>query len=256
MMPFLRPVVITDEETVGTVRQHGYDSTISDPVAARARVAAASTLLESARRFQHAQSRRGCTGARDLAKHHGTVRGLVTLLHDNGELQVEARMASTCPRTRMLPPRRRHHRQSGESSWPIVVPRVSRAGFQPRGQAPGAAERRAGFICVLILLNRRGGRARRRSSVQSDRDYERYVKFLGIAASTSQVVKIQRLVEEDKKRLVDENTHLRQSWASATIFRSSSVAAVPSVRFYEQMAQVAATNTTVLIRASRGRARS
>ena len=47
-----------------------------------------------------------------LAKHHGTVRSMVTLLHDNGELHVEASdgldaVVACDP----LPARRGHHRQ-------------------------------------------------------------------------------------------------------------------------------------------------
>ena len=63
-----------------------------------------------------------------------------------------------------------------------------------------------------ILLNRRAvGALGVDLKFNPDRDYDRYVKFLGIVASSiAQAVKIQRLVEEDKKRLVDENTHLRQ----------------------------------------------
>ena len=58
-------------------------------------------------------------------------------------------------------------------------------------------------ICVPILLNRRAvGAIGVDLRFDAERDYERYVKFLGIVASSiAQAVKVQRLVEEDKKRL-------------------------------------------------------
>ena len=86
-----------------------------------------------------------------------------------------------------------------------------------------------------------------------DRDYERYVKFLGIVASSiAQALKVQRLVEEDKKRLVDENTHLRQELKERYDFSSIIGTSGPVRQMYEQMAQVAGTNTTVLIRGESG----
>ena len=67
----------------------------------------------------------------------------------------------------------------------------------------------------------------------------------------AQAIKVQRLVEEDKRRLVDENAHLRQSCANATISPIWS-AARPMREIYEQVTQVAGTNATVLIRGESG----
>ena len=110
------------------------------------------------------------------------------------------------------------------------------------------------FICVPILLNRRAvGAIGVDLKFNADRDYERYVKFLGIVASSiAAAVKIQRLVEEDKKRLVDENTHLRQELKERYDFSSIIGSSGPVRQMYEQMSQVAATNTTVMIRGESG----
>ena len=44
-----------------------------------------------------------------------------------------------------------------------------------------------------------------------DRDFESSVKFFGIVASMiAQAVQVQRQVEDERRRLLDENTHLRQ----------------------------------------------
>jgi len=68
----------------------------------------------------------------------------------------------------------------------------------------------------------------------------------------AQAVKIQRLIEEDKKRLVDENTHLRQELRDRYDFSNIIGTSGPVRQMYEQVAQVAATNTTVLIRGESG----
>src|SRR5213075_2594574 len=110
------------------------------------------------------------------------------------------------------------------------------------------------FICVPIVLNRRAvGALGVDMKFNADRDYERHTKFFGIVASIiAQAVKIQRLSEEDKKRLVDENTHLRQELRERYDFSSIIGSSGPVRQMYEQMAQVAATNTTVLIRGESG----
>jgi Nif-specific regulatory protein len=107
---------------------------------------------------------------------------------------------------------------------------------------------------VPILINRRAvGALGVDLRFNPDRDYDRYVKFLGVAASSiAQALKIQRLIEEDKKRLVDENTHLRQELKERYDFSTIIGTSGPVRQMYEQMAQVASTNTTVLIRGESG----
>ena len=88
---------------------------------------------------------------------------------------------------------------------------------------------------------------------KAERDYDSSVKFLGVVGSMiAQAVKIQRLIEEDKKRLVDENTHLRQELRDRYDFSNIIGTSGPVRQMYEQVAQVAATNTTVLIRGESG----
>ena len=68
----------------------------------------------------------------------------------------------------------------------------------------------------------------------------------------AQAVKIQRLIEEDKRRLVDENEHLRQELREKYDFSNIIGTSGPVRQVYEQVAQVATTNTTVLIRGESG----
>src|SRR5258708_28831766 len=69
---------------------------------------------------------------------------------------------------------------------------------------------------------------------------------------SGQAGKIQRLIEEDKRRLVDENEHLRQELRDKYDFSNIIGTSGPVRQVYEQVAQVAATNTTVLIRGESG----
>ena len=86
-----------------------------------------------------------------------------------------------------------------------------------------------------------------------DRDYDRTGKFLGVVASMiAQAIKIQRLIEEDRRRLEDENTHLRQELRERYDFSNIIGTSGPVRQMYEQVAQVAGTNTTVLIRGESG----
>jgi Nif-specific regulatory protein len=233
---------------------------VDDPAAVQARESRRlSTLLE----VSHALS--GTLNLRSalhrvleiLARHHGTVRSLIVFQHDNRELHVEAADGLDAPSHAV-----RYRLGEGivgkvvESSRPIVVPRVSKEPeFLNRAAKRSELPREElSFICVPILLNRRAvGAIGVDLRFKPDRDYERYVKFLGIVASSiAQAVKIQRLVEEDKKRLVDENTHLRQELKERYDFSSIIGTSGPVRQMYEQMAQVAATNTTVLIRGESG----
>src|SRR4051812_231277 len=192
-----------------------------------------------------------------LAKHHGTVRSLVVLQHENNELHVEAADGLDAPSHAV-----RYRVGEGivgkvvESSRPIVIPRVSKEPtfLNRAAKRPELVKDELSFICVPILLNRRAvGAVGVDLKFNPDRDYDRYVKFLGIVASSiAQAVKIQRLVEEDKKRLVDENQHLRQELRERYDFSSIIGSSGPVRQMYEQMAQVAPANTTVLVRGESG----
>src|SRR5207244_7246325 len=84
-------------------------------------------------------------------------------------------------------------------------------------------------------------------------DFDSSLKFLGVVASMiAQALKTQRLIEEDRQRLVDENTHLRQELRERYDFSNIIGTSGPVRQMYEQVAQVAGTNTTVLIRGESG----
>ena len=68
----------------------------------------------------------------------------------------------------------------------------------------------------------------------------------------AQALNVQRLVEEERRRLLDENTHLRQELRERYDFSNIIGTSGPTRQMYEQVAQVAQTNTTVLIRGESG----
>jgi Nif-specific regulatory protein len=192
-----------------------------------------------------------------LAKHHGAVRSMVTLLQDNGDLHVEASDGLDAQAHAV-----RYRIGEGiigrvvESGKPIVIPRVSKEPtfLNRASKRPELPREELSFIAVPILVNRRAvGALSVDLRFKPDRDYDRSVQFYGIVASSiGQAVKVQRLVEEDKKRLVDENIHLRQELKERYDFSSIIGSSGPVRQMYEQMSQVAATNTTVLIRGESG----
>jgi len=192
-----------------------------------------------------------------LARHHGAVRGIVSILEENGDLRVEAADGigdgSRLVRYRVGEGITGKVVQSGK---PIVVPRVSRepAFLHRAARRPELSHQELSFVCVPISLNRRAiGALAIDLKYKAERNFERSTKFLGIVASLiAQAVKIHRLIDEDKKNLVDENTHLRQELRERYDFSNIIGTSGPTRQMYEQVAQVAQTNTTVLIRGESG----
>jgi Nif-specific regulatory protein len=138
----------------------------------------------------------------------------------------------------------------------VVVPRASSEPMllHRASKRPELPEQELSFVCVPISLNRKAiGALSIDLKFKADRDFDRTGKFLGVVASMlAQAIKIQRLIEEDRRRLEDENTHLRQELRERYDFSNIIGTSGPVRQMYEQVAQVAGTNTTVLIRGESG----
>ena len=192
-----------------------------------------------------------------LAKHHGAVRSMVTLLREDGQLSVEASDGLDRPAAAV-----RYRLGEGvtgrvvESGRPVVVPRVSQEPTFLRRAArrPELQREELSFVCVPIILNRKAvGALGVDLRFKPDRDFDRSVKFVGVVGSMiAQALKIQHLIEEERGRLLDENTHLRQELRERYDFSNIIGTSGPVRQMYEQVAQVAGTNTTVLIRGESG----
>ena len=191
-----------------------------------------------------------------LAERLGCVRSQIALLHDR-HLVIEA--------AHRYGPRALGTRYAlgegivgsvADSGRPVVVARISREpGFLRRAaRRPELPRQDLTFICVPLLLNRRAiGTLAVDLPYIADRDYARESAVLRIAASLiAQGVRIHRLAAEDRRRLEAENSDLRRELRDRYEF-SSIIGTSGVVRhMLEQVAQVASTNTTVLIRGESG----
>ena len=195
-----------------------------------------------------------------LGRHHGVMRGVVMLLdHDTSELGIIASHGLDESRVRRI----KYRIGEGitgrvvETGKPIVVPQVSREPmFLDRlGVRKLALSRQElAFICVPILVNRKPvGALGIDLPYKADRDYERATSFFSIIATMiAQAIKVDHLIETDKQRLLDENIHLKQELRERYDFSHIIGNSNPLRQVYEQVTQVARTNTTVLLRGESG----
>ncbi|MGH7497314.1 MAG: sigma 54-interacting transcriptional regulator, partial [Gemmatimonadales bacterium] len=177
-----------------------------------------------------------------LERRCGAVRGAVTLLEEaSGMLVVEAGFGYPKSTGRV-----RYRLGEGitgkvaESKGPAIVPPVS-------GEE-------ATFVCVPILLDgAAAGTLAIELALAPERDAERMIKVLRIAGGMiSQSLRIQRLVDAERQRLVEENTQLRQELRERYEFTNIVGNSGPMRQVYEQVSQVVGTSTTVLIRGESG----
>ncbi len=192
-----------------------------------------------------------------LAREHQTERIIVVLLNkETQELHVEASEGTGRPHQHA-----RHTLGEGvvgkvvETGRPITVPRMSLEPSLSQGlKGEVAAIDDYSFFCLPIVLERQTvGALGITVKYRTERYYERSAKFLGVVASMiGQAVKVQRLVAAQHKRLVNENTRLKQELREGYDFSSIVGSSGPMRRVYEAVAQVARTNTTVLIRGESG----
>jgi Nif-specific regulatory protein len=193
-----------------------------------------------------------------LGRHHGAVRSTVVLLNDvTGDVELEASSGAIAPGKRV-----RYRVGEGitgqvvQTGKPVVVPKVSR---EPKflnraSDRPELADQELTYISAPISVDARTiGAISVDLRYKADRDYHRTAKFLGVVGSMiSQAVKVNRLIQADKQRLVDENTHLRQELKERYEFSNLVGTSGPMRQVYEQISQVARTNTTVLLRGESG----
>ena len=192
-----------------------------------------------------------------LERRCGAVRGAVTLLEEeSGMLAVEAALGYPRPAGRV-----RYRLGEGvtgvvaQTGTPAVVPRVSR---EPRflHRAAGRAQRggEITFICVPITLDgATAGTLGIEQAFVDDRDRERTVKALHITAGMiAQALRIQRLIDLERRKLVEENTELRHELRERYEFTHLLGNSGPMRRVFEQVAQVVGTGATVLIRGESG----
>jgi Nif-specific regulatory protein len=193
-----------------------------------------------------------------LEDQHGVSKSYTTLLNEeNGEIQVEAAngISPEGMKTRLVIGEGITGRVI-ESGKHVVVPQVSR---EPMLASRGAQKKEASrqemtFMCVPVTLNRKAvGALGIYFIFKKDRDYDREVRFFKVVASMiAQALKVRHMVRAEQQRLLEENTHLRQELIERYDFSNIIGNSGPMRQVYEQVAQVARTNTTVLIRGESG----
>jgi Nif-specific regulatory protein len=194
----------------------------------------------------------------DVIVRHHEVLGAVVVLSDRDtrELQIEAvdGLGRTGHQARLLSGQSAMARVI-ETGRQIIVPRLSvePSLAQQLGIRLGAGEERS-FLCLPIAIDRQTvGALGVCLKFDAGRNYERSSKFFGVVASMiGQAVKVRRLVAAQHRRLVDENARLRQELREGYDFSNIVGNSGPMQRVYEAVAQVARTNTTVLIRGESG----
>ena len=192
-----------------------------------------------------------------LERRCGALRGAITLLEQgSGMLVVEAALGYPRPSGRV-----RYRVGEGvtgmvaQSGTPAVVPRVGR---EPRFLHRAADRSQRGdettFICVPIALD--GGTAGTLAIEQAyvpGRDGDRTVSALRITAGMiAQALRIQGLIDAERRQLVEENTQLRQELREHYDFTHLIGNSGPMRRVFEEVAQVVGTTATVLIRGESG----
>jgi len=193
-----------------------------------------------------------------LERHHGAIRATLALLNEEEkEIVVEAAEGAVQTNARA-----RYAVGEGitgqvvQSGRPIVVPQVSRepAFLNRAATRPELPGHELTYVSVPVILNRKAvGALGVDLRFKADRDYDRTVKFLNVVASMiSQALKVQGLIEAERRRLVDENTHLRQELQERYDFSNIIGTSGPMRQVYEQIAQVARASTTVLLRGESG----
>src|SRR5215471_7153206 len=188
-----------------------------------------------------------------LEKSHDAVRSAVALeSREQVPLEIVASLGSARDKAwATTVPAGPLARQVFQTGRPVLVPRISRE--------PALGERRAGedersFVCVPLLLNRRAtGVLCIELRFKPDRNYERTGKFFGVVASMiAHAIKVQKLLEADRERLVQENVRLQGELRERYDFSHILGTSRAMHAVCEQMMQVARTNTTVLIRGESG----
>jgi Nif-specific regulatory protein len=191
-----------------------------------------------------------------LIQHHDALRAFIVLINrDTRERTLEAAAGAG-----RLPGERQVLGESLigrviESGKAVTVPRTSAESSLAAiaGRGDGGGDERS-FFCVPITVDRQPvGAIALVVKFLPDRNYERSAKLFSVVASmVGQAVKVQRLVAAQHRRLLNENERLRQELREGYDFSSIIGNSGPMRRVYESVAQVARTNTTVLVRGESG----
>ncbi len=216
-----------------------------------------SQLLGSARGFRSVLD-----GAVEvLGETYDALGAAVTLVHEgDGDLRLVA--ASGLPAAR----RGSVRLKVGEaitgrvvaSGKPIVVPQVSREPLLRTPHeilAPGdVSKKELSLVTVPLVVDRKVvGALSLVLGHDPSRDFQRKTSFLKVVGSLfGQAMHVERLIEAERQRLLDENLKLKRELKGRYELKNIVGHSRPMEELYEQVAQAAPSDTTVLIRGESG----
>ena len=231
------------------------------PPAIRHDVPELSLLFEISRALDSSMDLREVLGQvlRAMARHKDMLRGTITLLNrETGEISIEAAYGLSTSQ------QHRGRYQLGEgvtgkvvaSGRPMVVPRISEEPqFLDRtGARKGLRKKDVSFICVPIKLgNEAIGALSADRLFSEEKSLEEDVRLLSIIASLiAQAARLRQSAQEERQHLVEENLRLQEELKDR--FRPANIIgnAKTMQAVYDLIAQVARTQTTVLLRGESG----
>ena len=193
-----------------------------------------------------------------LARYPGATRSAVTLIDaETGELYIEASTGLTptgqLVRYQLGEGVTGHVVQTGEA---MIVPDV---GAEPRflhrsARRPTGTAGTVSFLCVPILLDHRPvGALSIDLPFEPDRDFAHQLKYLHVVTSLiALALRTQRPIDAERRHLREENSDLREQLREKYDFSHLVGTSSPMREIFRQVAQVAPTVTSVLIRGESG----
>lgn len=194
-----------------------------------------------------------------MAQHMGMLRGTLTLFNrETGEISIEAAYGLSASEQE----RGRYKVGEGvtgkvvQTGQPVVVPNISQDPLflNRTGARKRLRKQDISFICVPIKLgNEVIGTLSVDRLFSETESFDEDVRLLSIiAAMIGQAVRLRQSAQEERQRLLEENARLQEELQDR--FRPSNIIgnsrAMQTV--YDLIAQVAKSNTTVLIRGESG----
>lgn len=143
-----------------------------------------------------------------------------------------------------------------ETGKPVIIPRISKERQYLEEIHAWVCEdgREYTFIGVPILLDYKSlGALIILLSYNAKRDYDTTLSFLSLVASALlQPIRVQKMLALERKRLMDENVALKSKLQEEFSFYNIIGTSHEMREVFEQVARVAATDTTILIRGESG----
>ncbi len=191
-----------------------------------------------------------------LDRELGMKRCAIALIEENGDLTIQyAHGMSENERQRG-----RYRLDEGitgkvvSTGKPVVVPQVSKEPLFLNRTRRRPTTQEESFICVPIKDRRKTiGALSILYPFKQNRQFEDELKLLTIVASIiAQSLRLAQMVEQEKAQLADENALLKRELQEKYDFSNIIGTSKEMREVYEQVAQVAPTVTTVLIRGESG----